>query len=373
MKLTPTQIPNLRPTKAEINLSAFRNNFKKARAIIGNKCKLMLSIKADAYGHGAIELAKISQKEKLLNGFAVALIEEGILLRNSGIKLPILVLGSIYPFSSFETALKHDLSVTVASLRAAKELSQAAKKLKVKAKCHVKIDTGLGRIGPRKPKALKTLKFLSSNPFVKIEGIYTHFSSVDTDTSYTKFQLKQFRELANECERQKIPTGFKHCDNSYAMVKYRQTHFDMVRPGAAVYGLIKGFEPILSLKSKIVFLKYAGKGESISYGRTHKCKSLTRIATIPVGYGDGYSRNLSNEGYVLIGGQRCKILGAVTMDMMMVDVSGVKDVKIGQEAVLIGRQGKKEITAQDLARLTKTNFYEITTAILPRVPRVYIK
>jgi alanine racemase len=365
-------IPILRPTKAEIDLAAFAYNLKKIRKITGPKCCLMLSIKSDAYGHGIKKLASFAQKEKLVNGFAVALIEEGMKLRLSGIKLPVLVLGSIYPFSSFEYALKNNLSVTVAGLDAAKQVSRTAQKLNTIAKCHIKVDTGLGRIGPRKPKAMEVLKYLSRQPLVKIEGIYTHFSSADTDCRYTRLQLKHFKDIISCCLLKNISTGNKHCANSHSMLKYPITHFDMVRPGLAAYGLVKGFKPVLTLKSKIVFLKDAGKGASISYNRSYKCKSLTRVATIPIGYGDGYPRILSNKGYVLIGAKKCKIIGNVTMDMIMVDITRVKGVKIGQEVMLIGRQEKKEITAEQVAGIAATSAYEITAAILPRVPRVYI-
>lgn len=367
-----TKISILRPTKAEIDLSAFEYNLKKIRKMIGHKCKLMISIKADGYGHGAKILSLFAQKQKLADGFAVALIEEGIELKKSGIKLPILVLGSIYPFSSFETALKHDLSVTIASTEAAKKVSAAAKKLKITAKCHVKIDTGLGRIGTRKPKAIKIIKYLSAQPLVKIEGIYTHFASADTDPQYTKLQLRHFEDTISECSLLGIDTGLIHCANSYALAKYPKTHLGIVRPGLAVYGLVKGFKPVLSLKSKIVFIKDARKGSSISYGRSYKCKSSTRIATIPIGYGDGYPRALSGKGFVLIEGKKCKILGSVTMDMTMVDVTDIKNIKIGREAVLIGTQQTSQITAEDIAKTANTIPYEITTSILPRVPRVYI-
>lgn len=362
----------LRPTRAEINLSAFRYNLKKIRKIIGSNCKLMISIKANGYGHGAIPLARFAEKHKLADGFAVALIEEGVELKSAGIKLPILVLGSIYPFSSFETALKNDLSVTIAGTEAAKKISQTARKLNITAKCHIKVDTGLGRIGPRKPKAIKIVKYLSTQALVKIEGLYTHFADAEKDLQYTKLQLKHFKDTVKECQNQNIPIGFKHCDNSHAMIKYPQSHFDMVRPGLAVYGLVKGFKPVLSLKSKVVFLKHSRKGSSIGYGRLHKCTSPTHIATIPIGYGDGYPKALSDKGYILISGKKCKILGSVTMDMIMADVTHIKNIKIGREAVLIGAQGNMEITADDIAKTAKTISYEIVTSILPRVPRVYI-
>jgi alanine racemase len=366
------KIQNLRPTKAEINLSAFKYNLKKIRKIIGKKPKLMLSVKADAYGHGAIKLTQTTQKEKLADGFAVALIEEGINLRQAKIKLPILVFGSIYPFKSFEPAIKNNLSVTIASMEAAKEIAALAAKLKKTAKCHVKIDTGLGRIGLCKPKAMKVIEFLSNKPYIKIEGIYTHFASADTDAPYTRLQLNRFKNAIGECKKLNIEPAFTHCANSYAMCKNSQTHLNMVRPGLAAYGLIKNFKPVLSLKSAIVFLKTAKKGETISYCRSYKCKKTTRIATIAVGYGDGYPRALSNKGFVLIAGKKCKILGNITMDMTMVDVTNIKDVKIGQQVILLGSQKNEKITADNLAKTAKTISYEITASILPRVPRIYI-
>jgi alanine racemase len=367
--LKPTD--TLRPTEAEIDLSAFRYNLNKIRKTIGANCKSILSIKANAYGHGMIKLARFAQKENIVDGFAVALIEEGIELRQTGIKLPILVLGSIYPFYSFKTAIENNLSVTIASIEAAKHIVRKAKKLKIITKCHIKVDTGLGRIGPRKPNAIKVAKYLASCSNIKLEGIYTHFASADSDRAYTALQLKYFKDTIEECKKNNIDIAYKHCANSYSMIKYRQSHFNMVRPGMACYGLHKGFKPILTLKSKIVFLKQLKKGSSISYGCTYKCKKLTQIATVPIGYGDGYFRALSNKGFVLINGKKCKIIGIVTMDMIMVDVSDLANVKIGNEVILIGKQRKKEITANDVAKIAKTISYEITTSILPRVPRVY--
>lgn len=362
----------LRPTWAQINLSALKNNILKIKEIIGPESKLLLVIKADAYGHGALPIAEFIEKEKIVWGYGVSSVEEGIILRKAGISSPILILGSLFPFESFIEAINYDLTVTISSLEAAVQIVKASEKLGKKAICHIKVETGMGRIGARRPSAVKILKNLLSSSSVSVTGVYTHLSSSDTDMEFTKLQLSYFNETLKEFAECKIKDIIRHTANSSAAVNIPASRFDMVRSGYACYGLMDGFEPVLSLKTRIVFLKNVREGSFISYNKTFKCLRPTRIATLPIGYADGYFRKYSNKARVLIKGKRCPVLGAVTMDMIMVDVSDIENVLIGDEAVLIGAQGSEYISAGELAQKAGTSSYEVVTLISARVPRVYI-
>jgi len=373
MPATATIPALLRPTWAEISLDCVRANLKKLRAGLPPKCQLLFVVKANAYGHGAAKLSLMAQKEKLCDRLGVSSLEEGIALREAGVKLPILVLGSIYPFAAFKEALKHKLTVTVASAEAAAQLNSAAAKAGVTAACHLKVDTGMGRIGMRRPSAVKTAGKIARLENTVLEGIYTHLSAADSDPAYTKLQLKHFNDTLHDCSMLGLKTGLRHAANSYACVHYPQSVFDMVRPGLACYGLLDGFKPALSLKSRIVFLKDVRAGSTISYGRTFRASRQMRLATLPIGYADGYSRRLSNTAQVLVRGRYCRVVGTVCMDMIVIDVTGVPGVSVGDEAALIGTQGRASVTAQDLARWSGTIPYEVVTAISARVPRTWVK
>lgn len=328
-------------------------------------------VKANAYGHGAPELAALAEREGLCWGFGVSSVEEGLALRASGVKSPVLVLGSLYPFESFIEAIGAGLTVTIASLDAARQVIEAARKLGRKASCHIKLETGMGRIGARKPSVLKIYDELAASGDVAAEGLYTHLSSADTDPDYTGKQLAIFSETAAELELRGARNLMLHAANSAGALGYPVSRMDLVRCGIAAYGLADGFEPALTLKTRIVFIKNVREGAFISYNKSFRADRSMRIATIPAGYGDGYLRRFSNKADVLIDGRRCRVLGNVTMDMAMVDVTGVKDAAVGSEAVLLGRQGAEEITAAELAGLADTITYEIVTLITARVPRVY--
>lgn len=362
----------LRPTWAEIDAAALKRNLSGLREQVGPRARVLFVVKANAYGHGALPVARYAQERGLCDMFGVSSVEEGIALRESGITLPVLVLGSIYPFEAFRCALENDLSVTVSSIDAARHIEEIAKETGHKARCHVKVDTGMGRIGARRPGAVKILDFLHSCPHVEVEGVYTHFSCADCDTAYTRTQLRYFMDTLDECGRAGLATGLRHCANSVAAGAFSEARLDMIRPGFAAYGLLEEFEPVLSFKTRIVYLKDLRKGSGVSYGRTYRCRNLTRVATLPVGYGDGYMRALSNRAEVLVRGRRCRVIGNITMDMLMIDVTAVPEAAVGDEAVLIGRQGSDEITAAELAGLAGTIPYEITTAISARVPRVLL-
>jgi len=304
--------------------------------------------------------------------FGVASVEEGIELREAGIKKPVLVLGSIYPFESFEAAIKSDLSVTVASLEAAEAVIKASAKLKKKAVCHVKQDTGMGRIGARRTGVLKILEKLNASPNVFLEGLYTHLSTPE-DAGFTNKQLSYFEDALKEAKEKNIKIPLAHACASYGTLLTKK-HYDMVRIGIAAYGGVIGYglEGILSLKSKIVYIKDIPENFSVSYNRTFISKKPMRVATLPVGYADGFLRAGTGKAEVLISGQRCKTLGNITMDMLMADITDVKDARVGGEAVLIGAQGEDEITSTEAALKAGTISYEVLSLITKRVPRVYV-
>jgi alanine racemase len=386
-----------RPTWAEIKLPSIEKNILRIRKIIGTKTKYLFVIKGNAYGHGAVEIAKYVEKRNLCWGFGVSSVEEGLVLRDSKLKSPVLILGSLYPFNSFIEAIKKDLMVTIASIDAARQVIEASKKLSKKPVCHIKLETGMGRIGARKPGVVRIFEELLFSRSVKIAGIYTHLSSADTDAEFTKLQLRYFKETLTELEKYGLNGGldksgapadsrinsapwsrqlqslYRHVANSYAAIHYPQSRYDMVRIGLASYGLFEDFEPALSLKTRVVFLKNIRSGSSVGYNRSFKAARPMKIATLPIGYGDGYLRAFSNKSHVLINGVRAKVLGSITMDMTTVDVTAMKDVSVGDEVVVIGRQNEKEIKVTELSHIASTVPYEIVTIISTRVPRIYIK
>ena len=363
--------PFLRPTWAEIDLTAYRRNLEKIRAQVGPDVKLLALLKANAYGHGALGLGQFAQKNNLCDFFGVASVEEGIALRKGGITLPILVLGSLYPFEAFEYALEYDLSVAIASLEAAEAVKKAAHKLGKKARCHVKQDSGMGRIGTRRDRVMKVIEALLHDELIEIEGVFTHLSSVDTDTRYTDEQIGYFRDTITQIKLLKLPVQICHMAASPAIELRPDTYCDMVRAGHSSFGLADGFSPVLSWKSRIVFIKDVAAGASISYNRSFIADKPMKVATIAVGYGDGYIRALSNKAEVLVQGCRCRVLGNITMDMCMIDVTQVPQARVGDEVVLIGKQGNEQILARELAEKAGTIDYEITTLIMARVPRFY--
>jgi len=270
-------------------------------------------------------------------------------------------------------AVAHDLTPVVASLESARRLAEVAQKLGRRVDCHVKVDTGMGRIGAGPEAALGIVRHLSGLKAVRVQGIYTHLANAENDARFTALQLKRFRSVVAVLSREGLRPPLVHAANSAGALRHPGARFDLVRPGLAAYGLVPGFEPALTLKSKIVFLKTVAKGAPISYGGTWRAKRPSRIATLPIGYADGYARSLSNKAAVLVGGRRCPVVGRVTMDQTMVDVTGSPSARVGDDAVLIGRQGRAEIPAAELSRLCGTIPYETATALSSRVPRVGVR
>lgn len=367
-----------RPTFAEIDLGAIRYNIRKIRDIVGRDIKILGIVKADAYGHGMKEISKVIIGEGV-EYLGIASLDEAQELRRSGIKSKIIVLGPILP-EEVEGVLRFNVIQTVSDLNIAKRLSAIGQTKNRLIKIHAKIDTGMGRIGVWHKDALNFVKELVKLENIKVDGIFTHFPSAEDDSFFTRRQIEDFKALIEELCRHNIDIPFKHVSNSTALVDFKNAHMNMVRPGLVMYGLYPKnslmkklkLKPALSLKTKVVYVKPVSKGRSISYGRTHITQRDTRIATIPVGYGDGYSRDLSNRASVLVKGRRVRVVGRVCMDMSMIDVGHLSKVGVGDGVVLIGRQGKEIIRTEELAELMNTIPYEVVCNIGRRVPRVYI-
>ena len=359
-----------RPTWAEVDLAALVANLRRLRAKMPAGTRVMFVVKANAYGHGAAQCALAAEIARAAEWLGVSSVEEGLVLREAGVRLPILVLGSLYPFESVLAAVAHDLPPVVASLESARRVAEVALRLRRSISVHVKVDTGMGRIGVRPEAAPALVRQLAEIRVVRVQGIYTHLACGEDAAAFTSRQLQAFRRVVGILSREGLRPPLVHAANSAGALRHPSSRFDMIRPGLAAYGLYPGFDPVLSLKSKIVFLKMVPKGATVSYGATWRARRPRRVATLPIGYGDGYSRALSNRAEVLIGGRRCPVIGQVTMDQTMVDVTGVPSAQVGEDAVLIGRQGRERIEAAELARLCGTIPYETATALSSRVPRV---
>jgi len=361
-----------RPTWAEIDLGALVSNLRLFRKRVGPGVKIMFVVKANAYGHDAVLCSLAAQKARAADWLGVSSVEEGIALRGAGVKLPILILGSLYPFESVLAAAAHDLTPIVASLESAKRVAEAALRLRRNINIHVKVDTGMGRIGLRPEAALALVRDLSPLKGIRVQGVYTHMAKAEDDRVFTGRQLRDFKKVVSTLSREGLRPPLVHAANSSAALRHPESRFDLVRPGLAAYGLYEGFAPVLTLKSKLVYIKTAPKGAAVSYGATWRAKRVSRIATLPIGYGDGYPRALSNRASVIVDGKRCPVVGRVTMDQTMIDVTGVPRARVGDDAVLIGRQDDAVITAAELARICGTIPYETATALSSRVPRVAV-
>jgi alanine racemase len=347
----------------------------------------MAVVKANGYGHGAVPTAETAIACGA-EALAVARIEEGLALRLSGITAPVLILGHS-PASAAADLARHDLTQTTVSLPAARALSNAATEKGVEVKVHLKVDTGMGRVGivagePGSDSAggaLEEIRTLCRLPRLVPEGIFTHFAAADeSDKTYTEKQFRRFRYVLDRLEESGECPPIRHAANSAALVEYPETQLDMVRVGIALYGIYPSdaidrrkvqIAPAMSLKSKIVHLKTVPPGTAISYGATYTTSKTTRIATVPVGYGDGIHRGLSNRGHMLVAGKRAPIVGRVCMDMTMLDVGEIPEADIDTEVVVFGRQGKQTLGAEEVARTLDTIGYEIVTQVTGRVPRIY--
>ncbi len=368
---------NYRPTWAEIDLKAIRYNLSQVRKLAGKGVAVMPVVKANAYGHGIAEVSSVLEDEGV-EYLGVATIDEALRLRERSIKVPILILGSVLEEEA-EVAIKNDITLTLCSVELLKITSALCAKESKSAKVHIKVDTGMGRIGVWHEEALDFVRKVANEKNIIVEGIYTHFSSAGRDDFFTQYQIDSFKNLIERIENNAIEIKYKHAANSIATVDLKDAHLNLVRPGIIVYGMYpkRGFEklvrlkPALSLKTRIAYLKDTPEGRSISYGRTYITQRRTKIATIPIGYADGYGRILSNKAEVIVRGKRAPVVGKVTMDQTMIDVGHIRGAKVGDEVVLIGKQGFDEIRTEKLARLAGTIAYEVVCSISNRVPRVY--
>lgn len=370
-----------RPTWAEIDLNALSDNLRVIRESVGHDVKVMAAVKADAYGHGAVPCALRLEAEGV-DWFGVALPEEGIELRAAGITRPILCLGGFWDGQQ-NACLQQNLTPVVYRLDLIESFDRAARDAGVVADVHVKVDTGMGRLGVRSDDLLQFCEALARFQHLRIDGLMTHLAAADDPAQdFTKAQLERF-ELAVKTFRECgfAPT-YIHAENSAAAFAYPQARGNMVRPGGTLYGFSRDvlpaqiesplLRPVMSLRSRIMLLKNVGKGEKLGYGCSFETRRESLIATIPIGYDDGYRRALSNRGRVIVRGQFAPVVGRVSMDLTLIDVTEVPGVSLDDQVTLLGRDGDRSITAEEVAETAGTISYEITCGISSRVPRIYV-
>ncbi|HWT74643.1 MAG TPA: alanine racemase [Mobilitalea sp.] len=369
--------------QASVDLNAIRHNLLEVRKKLSDNTKLMVIIKADAYGHGAIPLARALSDSGRIDAYGVAIIEEAVELREAGITKPMLILGYT-PKEQYDLVVAYDVAQTVFQYEMAEALSMEAQKQGKTAKIHIKLDTGMSRIGfSDTHESIEEIKRIAALPNVEIEGLFSHFARADeTDQTSTFNQLVRYTRFIELLEKENIFILVKHIANSAGIIEFPQAYFNMVRCGIATYGIYPSDEvnqkeikliPAMELKTHVIYVKDVEAGVGISYGATYVTDKKRRIATIPVGYADGYSRNLSNLGKVIIHGKYAPIVGRICMDQFMVDVSDIEDVKQGDYVTLLGRDGDAYISAEELAQWSHSFAYELVCTVGKRIPRVYIE
>lgn len=369
---------------ADIDLDAAVYNMEQMHGNLKPGTKMMGVIKTDAYGHGAVQIGRELEKLDYVFGFAVATAEEALILRHCGVTKPILILGYVFPYA-YEELIRADVRMTVFRPDMVKQINDCAAAIGKKAAVHIKVDTAMSRIGVKPDESgIALIRECLSMEALFVEGIFTHFAKADEkDKTAVHAQLRTYEAFLKRAEAE---TGYvfpiKHCSNSAGIVELPEANMDMVRAGITLYGLwpsdevskeIISLKPVLSLKSHIVFVKEIPKGTAVSYGGTFKADKTMRIATVPVGYGDGYPRGLSNKGSVLIGGRRAPICGRVCMDQFMVDVTDIPGAKEGDPVVLIGSMGDERITMEELGNLSGRFNYELACDLGKRIPRAFYK
>jgi alanine racemase len=370
---------------AEIDLSAYRHNIGELKKITAAGARFMAVVKADGYGHGAVEVSRVAL-ESGADCLGVARLEEGLQLRHAGIAAPILIFGYTPPRNARDL-IDNDLTQTVFSYSAAEALAGQAERCGRKLRAQIKVDTGMGRLGvlateTSADQRLHEVQSIASLSGLEIEGLYTHFATADSaDASYAELQLRRLRELLGALATLGLEIPIKHAANSAALMHLPDSHLDLVRPGIATYGLQPSsqwqrddlnLEPVLQWKTRIIHLKKVPAGFGVSYGITYKTSEPTTLAIVPVGYADGLNRALSSRGQMLVEGRRVPIVGRVCMDLTILDVGEVPGVSVGDEVVVLGRQGERVLTAEDMAATLDTINYEIVTSISQRVPRIYV-
>lgn len=368
-----------RDTWAEIDLDAIEHNISQFRKIIPTKTKILCAVKANAYGHGAVPVAKAAL-EAGADYLAVAFLDEAIELRNSGIEAPILVLGYVPPHA-LPRAIAERVILTIPDESYFDQIEMVANQLRQRVNCHVKVDTGMSRLGLMPADVPSLIKRVNHSKFVEIEGVFTHFATADErDKGYYEKQYRIFEHLVTQLQSSGFDIPIIHASNSAATIEYPNRSFDMIRLGIGLYGFYPSEEvrktsvdlkPAMSLHSRVSMVKKVPKGTGISYGKTYITSGDEWIATIPIGYADGILRSLSNRAQVLLHGTRVPIVGRICMDQFMVNVDAVQPVQVGDEVVIYGKQGKEEITVEELARWMNTIQYEVTCMLDRRVPRIY--
>lgn len=368
---------------AKIDLDAILYNMDQMKLRIGFPAQIMAVVKMDGYGHGALPIVGMFENMKDIWGYATASLEEAVVLKDAGVKKPVLVLGCIFP-EQYEEMIIRDIRSTVYMTQMAKDMSAVAKKLGKTAYFHVKIDTGMGRLGflPNK-ESVRSICNIHHFSHIQVEGLFTHFAKADEgDKSYTNMQHEKFLWTKKALESEGVSIPYCHCDNSAGIIDFPDMKHDLVRAGISTFGMYPSEEvchknirlkPALELISHVTFVKEVEAGTKISYGGTFTAQKNMKIATIPVGYGDGYSRGLSNKADVLIHGKRARVVGRVCMDQFMVDVTHIPGVKFMDRAVLIGSWGEEHISVEELGSLCGRFNYEFVCCLGRRIPRVYIQ
>lgn len=368
---------------AKIDLDAIAYNMEQMKQNIRPETKVMAVIKADGYGHGAVQIAEMMERWNYIWGFAVATLDEAVVLRTEGIQKPILVLGCVFPDQYMEM-LKHEIRMNIYTEEMAESISRMAAREGKTAYMHIKLDTGMSRLGfGINEQSAETIKRISKMPNVNMEGIFTHFTKADEkDKSFTKKQIQEFVWMTERLKEKNVRFTYEHCSNSAGIIDVPEANFDIVRAGISAYGLYPSEEvdktnvklkPALALKSHVAFVKEIESGTPVSYGGTFVAKEKMKIATIPVGYADGYPRSLSNKGYVLIRGKKAPILGRVCMDQFMVDVTQIEGVSFGDKVTMIGKDGNEILPVEVLSELSGRFNYEFVCDLGKRIPRVYVR
>ena len=365
------------PVWIEVDLSAVARNFVRIRKWIPPGVKILTVVKANAYGLGLLPVTR-ALVDAGADYLAVASVVEGVALRQAGIPGKILVLGQLLPDEAPLVAY-YDLTQALGDEPSASALSRAAVQFQKPVAFHLKVDTGMGRYGVWHEEAMPLLERLTDLPGLQREGIFTHFSSAGQSIPISEEQMLRYRQLVERMSQRHYPTGLRHVANSVGLIRFPESYWDMVRTGLLLYGASPVrenqpffVEPTLALKSRIRFIKRIEPGRTVSYGGTFRAENPTVVATLPVGYAHGYARALSNKAAVLVRGRRAPVIGKITMEDLMIDVTAIPDAAIGDEAVLIGRQGDDQITAEELARHARTIPYEILVGLSPSVPRRYL-
>lgn len=367
----------MEPGWIEIDLRAITHNLKAIKSIIGQETKIMPVVKADAYGHGLIPVAQTLVQAGAAF-LAVSYVEEGIKLRAAGVNVPIVVLLGVLR-AEIEAVFSYKLTPVVYRLEVARALSEAAQKYKKTLPVFVKIDTGMGRLGVFYKEAYDFLKTVSHLPGLKVVGVTSHLALAETDEEFTKIQIKRFKTVLETAQTLGLELKFNHIANSAASLQYQDSHFQVVRPGLSIYGIYPlpslkeklTLKPVMSFKTRVIYLKWLPARAGVSYGHTFITPRPTKVAVIPIGYDQGLFRQLSNKGEVLIKGKRAPIIGTICMHLTMIDVTSIDGVDIGEEVVILGKQGKEEITANEIAQKAGTISYDVLCRFGKSNPKVY--